>query len=137
MTRVGFLQLAILFSLVAACEGRILPSRAMVVDLSVTEANREEVAALADGFFRARGFVLSGRDGYEVLTDQHLSNRYSHPGGIGASVSWRNDEEVYIRINTEADRWNSEANDLFERLASRLDAQWPDAVQKERIPAGE
>ena len=53
MTRAGVLLSAILFFFMTACEGRILPSRALVVDLSVAQTNREEVAVVADDFFQA------------------------------------------------------------------------------------
>jgi hypothetical protein len=122
------------FSLVAACEPRVLPSRGLEVDLSVAETTPVEVAAIADEVFLANGFSVLGKGGYEELTNQHLTMSYSHPRGTLGSVGLNNDEFVPIRINVRTERWNEEANDLFEQLALTLESHWPGSVQKEPIP---
>lgn len=134
MTKTSIFLLAMLFTLVAACKPRILPSRGLEVDLSIAKTTSAEVAGIADEFFQANGFSTLGKGGYEELTNKRLVLGYSHTNGIRAHVGLDHDKSVPIRINVRSEYWNPEANNLFEQLALTLESHWPGSVQKEPIP---
>lgn len=126
--------LLVLVPAVAGCEPRLLPSRGMTVDVAVAETQFDEVVSVVVTFLRENSFTAVGGDGYEVLSGRSLVISYERPNEYQIAIGLAEVKTIEIRMNSRAERWDDDANAVFDGLAETLESRWPGAVKKQPSP---
>lgn len=112
--------------LLAGCEARILPSRAIEVGPVDGLRNANELIEIIEKELLAMGFIREGAGGYEELTGERLLVSYRR-GDVSVSVS--NRIPSLIRINDHGSQFGSEAQSVQNSIRDLVNAKWPNAVQ--------
>ena len=131
-------SLVILFSVLAVgllpvtgCEGGILPSEAVIVDIQPQHGNVEEVARFIDDFLVSRGFARKGKDAYDEITQQHTVRDYAR-GKLIVSVALDQPGRVYVRVSERSEVLSDGAEVFIAEMSSELDKQYPGRTHREQ-----
>ena len=120
--------------MLAGCWGHVWPHRGMVIDLTRAHASVTEVADVAGEFLLSHRFTRMGKAGYDAINGTTTVFDYQGPDGLIASIGPKGNRDfskakaVSIRFNQDRSVFSSEAQRLFDDLASELRTKWPNSI---------
>ena len=130
------LHSALLLLLVGAlvgCWGHVWPHRRLTVNLERAKSTQTGVTHFTADFLTSHKFVYAGKGGYDAIRNTSTVLDFSGPNGLVASIGSDREGGVLVSLDQDQPAFTSEAQQIFDEMASMLETKWPGAVVRHPI----